>query len=85
MMANQQAVKKATKSYFANLIVFNSHNPKVLFQKINSVVCSSPNQPMEESTEKCARFLHHFIHKMEDIKHNISPGCSEGLTFEICV
>lgn len=57
MLDYQQVVKDARDSYFSNLIASNCHNPRVLFQTINSVLNPPPSQHLEAFTELCEQFL----------------------------
>ena len=71
MLSYQSAVKDARSAYFSNLITSHSHNSKILFNAIDSVISPMPSQPLEATPEKCEEFLHHFISKVDGIRQNI--------------
>lgn len=70
----QKAVKDARSAYFVDLSTKNSHNPRVLFKVIDSVVSLSSMQDIEASPQKCEEFLDYFTNKVGDIRQQVSPA-----------
>ena len=81
MATYQNAVKEARNLYFSKLISSQSHNPRVLFQTIDSAIGPPPSQPLEASPEKCEELLNHFITKIAVIRQQIIP---ESKVFGFC-
>ncbi|KAJ8393024.1 hypothetical protein AAFF_G00069280 [Aldrovandia affinis] len=84
----QRVVKSERAKYFASVIANNSHNPRVLFQTINSVAYPSPTAIQDPSPTKCEEFLSFFCEKVINIRRNIPPptqdlattlGCASNL------
>ena len=80
----QDAVKVARTKYFSDLISNNSHNPKILFRSINSVIRPAPSPTLDMSPTKCEEFLKYFISKVEDIRMNISPSTRDLAVSLVC-
>ena len=69
--AYHRAVKTERDNYFATLISNNTHNTRVLFRTINSVVHPPPTAIQDPSPVKCEEFLTFFSEKVETIRRNI--------------
>ncbi len=67
----QSAVKDEKVKYLSNIITKSSHNSRILFSTINSVVnppsCSTTNS----SQISCEQFKDFFLNKTDSIKSNI--------------
>ena len=57
----QSTVKEARRKHLSEITESNSHNPRVLFKTIESVLDSPQPVCTEESPEMCNSFLHFFI------------------------
>ncbi len=80
----QEAVKSARSLYFSNLFSNSSHNPKILFNTINSVICPPPNTTLDPSPAKCMEFSTFFINKVEAIRHNFNPSTCNSTILQFC-
>uniref|UniRef100_A0A669CTZ7 Reverse transcriptase domain-containing protein n=1 Tax=Oreochromis niloticus TaxID=8128 RepID=A0A669CTZ7_ORENI len=66
--AYQRAVKTAKNSYFSQLIAANSHNPRVLYNTINSVLNAEDHVLLQSSEVMCNRFLNFFVDKVASLR-----------------
>lgn len=71
MKTFQSSVKQARNTYFPHLIASHSHNPRVLFQTIDSVISPPFTHVPEVTTAKCEESLNHFINKTKEIRRHI--------------
>lgn len=60
----QNTVKEAKREYFANIVSFDSHNPRVLFRTIDTVLNTPLNVCLEVSPDICNNFLSFFLEKV---------------------
>ena len=77
MFTYQCTIREARNNYFSELIAKQSHNPRILFKTVNSVVGPPPSQPVESSPDKCQEFLNHFINKIVEIWQNFNTDFRE--------
>lgn len=71
-------MKEARSSYFTNLINCNRKNPRVLFEPINSIVLSPPEQTVILCDDGCNTFLNQFVNKEMDLRSKSSSPYEEG-------
>ena len=84
LLKYQEAINAACTTYFSNLISNNSHNPRILFKTINSVIHPAPSTNMDSSVSKCSEFLTFFINKVNNIRQSIPPATRDLLAPSIC-
>uniref|UniRef100_A0A3B3DJ46 Reverse transcriptase domain-containing protein n=1 Tax=Oryzias melastigma TaxID=30732 RepID=A0A3B3DJ46_ORYME len=77
----QTTVKESKKEYLSNIIMANSHNPRVLFRTIDSVLNVPQSVGHEASAKLCNDFLNFFIGKVEEIRANIQTPSTEPAEF----
>lgn len=73
----QSTVKEARREHLSNIIESNSHNPRVLFKTIESVLGSPQPACTEESPEMCNSFLQFFIDKVATARALITTPASD--------
>ena len=73
----QNTIKEVKREYLSNLIVSNSHNPRVLFKTIDSVLNAPQSVCLEASPELCNNFLHFFLDKVINTRATISAPASD--------
>uniref|UniRef100_A0AAZ1XJ66 Reverse transcriptase domain-containing protein n=1 Tax=Oreochromis aureus TaxID=47969 RepID=A0AAZ1XJ66_OREAU len=69
----QRAVKADKHSYFSQLISANSHNPRVLYSTINSVLNLEGNDLLPSSEAMCNKFITFFVDKIASLRPLIPP------------
>ncbi len=73
----QKTVKAEKTKYLSNMILNNSHKPKVLFSTINAVL--NPSQPTvsDVSPHACEIFLKFFVDKVIVIRADLIPPSTD--------
>ncbi|XP_042071436.1 uncharacterized protein LOC121812696 [Haplochromis burtoni] len=69
----QRAVKAAKHSYFSQLIAASSHNPRVLYNTINSVLNPEGYILLHSSAVMCNKFLNYFVEKVASLRPPTLP------------
>uniref|UniRef100_A0A8C5AN71 Reverse transcriptase domain-containing protein n=1 Tax=Gadus morhua TaxID=8049 RepID=A0A8C5AN71_GADMO len=69
----QSSVREAKRKYFSEIILLNSHKPRVLFKVINSALNAPQALQIEGSPAVCEDFLRFFIDKVTSARALISP------------
>ena len=80
----QSTVKEARREHLSIIIESNSHNPRVLFKTIESVIGSPQPACTEESPEMCNNFLHFFIDKVATARALITTPASDPSDHVLC-
>lgn len=65
--------ERCKRNHFSDIILSNSHKPRVLFDTINLVLNAPQTTCMEASTTVCENFMHFFIDKVSSVRALISP------------
>ncbi|XP_013859206.1 RNA-directed DNA polymerase from mobile element jockey [Austrofundulus limnaeus] len=67
----QSTVKTEKNKYFSRIIKSNSHNPRVLFSTVNSILNVPLSASFEASPDSCNNFAKFFVEKVETIRSSI--------------
>ena len=70
------SVGHARAAYFSNIISSSGHNPRILFQTINTLVSPPPPATPVMSNDDCNSFLRFFVSRVANILLNIAPSLS---------
>lgn len=70
----QKAVKAAKMHYLSSVINSSCHEPRVLFNTINSVLNPCTSDPTEVSVSTCEKFLGYFTDKVAAVRQNCSAN-----------